>query len=49
MAMHPTAAQLDAIRRLPPDQPIVMLNLVKLRARSADGDGSGWDAYLRYS
>jgi uncharacterized protein (DUF1330 family) len=26
-----------------------MLNLVKLRERSADGDGTGWHAYLRYS
>jgi hypothetical protein len=26
-----------------------MLNLMKFRARSLDGDGSGWDAYLRYS
>ena len=32
-----------------PDQPVVMLNLMRFRARSLDGDGSGWDAYLRYS
>lgn len=47
--MNPTPAQLQALMRLPQDRPIVMLNLVKLRARSADGDGSGWDAYVRYS
>lgn len=47
--MKPTESQLEALRRLPQDRPIVMLNLVKLRERSADGDGSGWDAYLRYS
>jgi uncharacterized protein (DUF1330 family) len=29
--------------------PVVMLNLMRFRERSADGDGSGWDAYLRYS
>ena len=29
--------------------PIVMVNLMRFRARSLDGDGSGWDAYLRYS
>jgi uncharacterized protein (DUF1330 family) len=29
--------------------PVVMLNLMRFRARSLDGDGSGWDAYLRYS
>ena len=49
MDMNPTSAQLEALRRMPQDQPVVMLNLVKLRAQSADGDGTGWDAYLRYS
>ena len=29
--------------------PVVMVNLMRFRARSLDGDGSGWDAYLRYS
>src|SRR5215467_9052083 len=37
---------LEALGR---DQPIVMVNLMRFRARSLDGDGSGWDAYLRYS
>jgi hypothetical protein len=37
---------LDAMRR---DQPVVMVNLMRFRERSLDGDGSGWDAYLRYS
>ncbi len=26
-----------------------MLNLMRFHERSLDGDGSGWDAYLRYS
>ena len=29
--------------------PIVMVNLMRFRDRSLDGQGSGWDAYLRYS
>ena len=29
--------------------PIVMVNLMRFRPRSLDGDGTGWDAYLRYS
>ena len=29
--------------------PVVMLNLMKFRECSLDGDGSGWDAYKRYS
>ncbi len=31
------------------DKPVVMVNLMRFRERSLDGDGSGWDAYLRYS
>ncbi len=31
------------------DAPVVMLNLMRFHERSLDGDGSGWDAYLRYS
>lgn len=37
---------LEAMER---DAPVVMVNLMRFRARSLDGDGSGWDAYLRYS
>ena len=32
-----------------PEGPIVMVNLMRFRERSLDDDGSGWDAYLRYS
>jgi uncharacterized protein (DUF1330 family) len=34
---------------LPDDGPVTMVNLVRLRDQSLDGDGSGWDAYKRYS
>jgi uncharacterized protein (DUF1330 family) len=37
---------LEALER---DKPVVMVNLMRFRERSLDGDGSGWDAYLRYS
>ncbi|MEC9347007.1 MAG: DUF1330 domain-containing protein [Pseudomonadota bacterium] len=39
----------DVLARIADDVPVVMVNLMKFRAASADGDGSGWDAYLRYS
>lgn len=29
--------------------PVVMVNLMRFRENALDGDGSGWDAYLRYS
>ena len=37
------------LQALDPEAPVVMVNLMRFRARSLDGDGSGWDAYLRYS
>jgi hypothetical protein len=40
---------LESLAGLDPDAPVTMLNLMKFRARSLDGNGSGWDAYLRYS
>jgi hypothetical protein len=40
----------DAVlKTLPDDGPVTMLNLMRFRERSLDGNGSGWDAYLRYS
>lgn len=38
-----------ALNALPDDTPVVMLNLMRFREKSLDGNGSGWDAYLRYS
>ncbi|TAK45292.1 MAG: DUF1330 domain-containing protein [Betaproteobacteria bacterium] len=37
------------VRSLPDQGPVTMVNLVRFRRRSADGTGTGWDAYLRYS
>ncbi len=39
----------QTLKALPDEGPIVMLNLMRFRKRSLDGNGSGWDAYLRYS
>jgi uncharacterized protein (DUF1330 family) len=39
----------DLIAGLTDDGPVVMVNLVRFRAAARDGDGSGWDAYVRYS
>jgi hypothetical protein len=40
---------IEGLAALDRDAPVVMLNLMRFRERSLDGDGSGWDAYLRYS
>jgi uncharacterized protein (DUF1330 family) len=37
------------VRSLPDNGPVVMVNLLRFKKESADGDGSGWDAYARYS
>jgi len=39
----------QALKALPDDGPVTMLNLMRFRERALDGNGSGWDAYLRYS
>ncbi|MEK9283931.1 DUF1330 domain-containing protein [Bradyrhizobium sp. ISRA442] len=40
---------IEGLEQLDRHAPVVMLNLMRFNARSRDGDGSGWDAYLRYS
>ena len=40
---------IEGLEKLEHQGPIVMVNLMRFHARSLDGDGSGWDAYLRYS
>lgn len=40
---------IEGLEGLDRNAPVVMLNLMRFNARSRDGDGSGWDAYLRYS
>ncbi|WP_247319625.1 DUF1330 domain-containing protein [Bradyrhizobium sp. 21] len=39
----------QGLERLDQDAPVMMLNLMRFHERSRDGDGSGRDAYLRYS
>ncbi len=39
----------EGLAAMDAEAPVVMLNLMRFHARSLDGDGSGWDAYLRYS
>lgn len=47
--LDPTPAQLEALSADRFGDPVVMLNLVKYAELSADGDGTGKDAYIRYS
>jgi hypothetical protein len=40
---------IEGLRDLEHQGPIVMVHLMRFRDRSLDGDGSGQNAYLRYS
>jgi hypothetical protein len=40
---------IEGLKELEHQGPIVMVNLMRFHERSLDGDGTGWDAYLRYS
>jgi len=44
-----TKEQIVNLRALPDGKPVVMANFCKYRDSSSDGDGTGRDAYLRYS
>jgi len=39
----------DVLAAHPEGTSLVMVNLLKFRARAGDGKGTGWDAYVRYS
>jgi uncharacterized protein (DUF1330 family) len=41
--------ELDALRGHPDEGPVTMLNLLKFREQSLDGNGTGRDAYDRYA
>jgi uncharacterized protein (DUF1330 family) len=40
---------IEGLKEMNLQAPVVMVNLMRFHERSLDGDGSGWDAYLRYS
>jgi uncharacterized protein (DUF1330 family) len=48
-AMAVDLLNITGLKELELHGPGVMVNLMRFYARSLDGDGSGWDAYLRYS
>ena len=49
MSKGPKDLNHQFLASLPDDGPVVMVNLVRFRESSLDGNGSGWDAYSRYS
>lgn len=49
MTTGPEALNEELLRSIPDEGSVVMVNLVRFREYSLDGNGSGWDAYSRYS
>jgi uncharacterized protein (DUF1330 family) len=49
LAMAVDLLNIKGLKELEHQGPVVMVNLMRFHERSLDGDGSGWDAYLRYS
>ncbi len=47
--LFPTEQQKNQLLNGSEDDPVVMLNLMKFKVSSDDGNGTGWDAYVRYS
>jgi uncharacterized protein (DUF1330 family) len=48
-AMGVDLLNIEGLKELEHQGPIVMVNLMRFHEHSLDGDCSGWDAYLRYS
>lgn len=47
--IHPTAKQLqELINNYPKDQPVVMINILRYKAETGNGDETGEMAYARY-
>jgi uncharacterized protein (DUF1330 family) len=46
---HIDHLNVDTLAKLPDEEPVVMLNLMRFRAKALTGQGTGEDAYLRYS
>ena len=40
---------IEDLQALRDDEPVVMVNLVRLKEKASTGEGSGWEAYQRYS
>jgi uncharacterized protein (DUF1330 family) len=49
MAMAVDLLNIEGLQDMEQQGPVVMVNLMRFHDRSLDGDGTGWDAYLRYS
>jgi uncharacterized protein (DUF1330 family) len=49
IAMAVDLLNIEGLQDMEQQGPVVMVNLMRFHDRSLDGDGTGWDAYLRYS
>jgi uncharacterized protein (DUF1330 family) len=46
--VHPSQEQLAELMAYPKNTPVVMVNILKFKARTGNGDETGQEAYARY-
>ncbi|MEM9823036.1 MAG: DUF1330 domain-containing protein [Bacteroidota bacterium] len=46
--VHPSKAQLEALKQYPQDTPVVMVNIIKYKVKTEAGTETGKTAYKRY-
>ena len=46
--VHPTKEQLSQLMKYPKDTPLTMVNILKFKAKTENGNESGKNAYARY-
>ena len=47
--IQPSPQQMAEIMKLPKDKPVVMINLLKFKALTEDGQSTGFERYIEYS
>jgi uncharacterized protein (DUF1330 family) len=47
--VQPSEAQLAELMKMPRDEPLVMLNIIRFKEKTDADDETGWEAYARYA
>lgn len=47
--IHPTAEQMQALAAIDQDKPVVMLNILRFKEKTDEGNETGFEAYARYA
>jgi uncharacterized protein (DUF1330 family) len=47
--VQPTETQLAELMKMPRNEPYVMINIIRFKDKTNNGDETGWEAYARYA